>query len=294
LEDFQKAVKHCKMKFVENSRRTSVHVHVNVQEKRILDLYNIISCYWIVEPLLIAYSGPHRRGNNFCLSSTEAEGVVFDLCAGAADERHFQGMFGEENRYGAMNIAAIGKYGSLEFRSMRGVYDSPTLRNWINVIYDLTWKACGFKNPFDILSFMSRSGEDAFLELLFPPAFIHDAKKAYGDNWRDAMREGAMSVLELANSRESWDISKDEVKAAYEALKAAKKRPAPKPKVPRMAAMGDDPVLNHGERMIRRQVAMRWIEQHPIFEDHLVQEATENFVVWRWGINGLPAWQSRY
>lgn len=285
LEDYQKAVKFCKMKFVENSRRTSVHVHINVQERRILDVYNIISCYWIVEPLLVAYSGQHRRGNNFCLSATEAEGAVFDICAGVSDGAHFRNMFGEENRYGALNIAALGKFGTLEFRSMRGVYDSETLRNWVNVIYDLTWKACGFKHPEDILSFMSKSGEEAFLELLFPDAFIYNAKKAYGNNWRDSMREGALSVLELASSTDNWEVTKEQEENAKKSLEIAKKRPAPKKKEGNIPAQ---------ERLVRRAIADAWIAENPRWDENKLDEARAHFVVWKWGIDGNPMWATEF
>lgn len=285
LDDFQAAVKACKMKFVENSRRTSVHVHINVAEKRIIDVYNIISCYWIVEPLLVAFSGDHRRGNNFCLSATEAEGIVFDVCEGAKTSRHFDHVLGEDNRYGALNIAALGKFGSLEFRSMRGVYDKETLNTWISSIFDFCWKACGFHSPEDVVSFMSRAGEESFLDLLFSEKMVAELKKAYGRDWRDVMRDGALSVLELANSRESWELTDEEIKKANDDLKKSKNRP---PKVVKQQA------LPAHERLIRRQIAMDWIQNHPQWDENLLDQAQAHFATWRWGIDGHPHWQSVY
>ena len=50
------------------SNRTSVHVHINVQQLTLVQLYNLICLYAIFEDALVKFSGDaDRDGNLFCL-----------------------------------------------------------------------------------------------------------------------------------------------------------------------------------------------------------------------------------
>lgn len=111
------------------SYRTSVHTHVNVQHLEFQQLLAMLYTYYLLEEPLMTFAGKKRKGNNFCLRLQDAEGVLNVVT------KLFE--FGEQGtmyvkpdqvRYSAMNIEALRKYGSVEFRGMEGNIDEKRIQ----------------------------------------------------------------------------------------------------------------------------------------------------------------------
>lgn len=108
----------------EFSYRTSVHVHVNVQQLKYEQLLAMLYTYYLLEEPLMTFSGKKRKGNNFCLRLQDAEGMLQTV-----NKMFEHGEFGikfipqDVIRYSAMNLEALKKYGSVEFRGMEGNID---------------------------------------------------------------------------------------------------------------------------------------------------------------------------
>ncbi len=137
LQLLDKTLKENKAK-LDFSFRTSVHVHINVLGLTEKQLDNLILTYLLLEEPLMNYCGKERKCNRFCLRVQDAEGVVevlSELCRiGVYD--FCNGYLREDNvRYSAFNVASIKKYGSVEFRGMRGTMDKGVLLNWINALH---------------------------------------------------------------------------------------------------------------------------------------------------------------
>jgi hypothetical protein len=74
-------------------------------------------------------------------------------------------LYREDNiRYAAMNLAAIKKYGSIEFRSMRGTMDVDILWQWINALMSIRTFAVNQANPMDIYEMFMSLGPEDFLK----------------------------------------------------------------------------------------------------------------------------------
>ena len=71
-------------------------------------------------------------------------------------------------KYSACNIAAVAKYGSLEFRNHEGTYDVERITKWINVLLLMKEAAISMEIPVeDIFSNISANGTDLFFRNVF-------------------------------------------------------------------------------------------------------------------------------
>ena len=132
------------------SNRTSVHVHLNVSDLTIEEWFTLLFIWTVYEDSFIAYCGEERKGNLFCLSSSDAEAMLFYLEEFALDQDI--NLFGDNVRYAACNLAATPKYGSLEFRCMRGTTDTKVLIPWFTMIESLYHLAKNIGTPENFIS----------------------------------------------------------------------------------------------------------------------------------------------
>jgi len=150
---------------VDDTVRAGVHVHINCQKLTMTQLYNFITVYLMLENILVKWCGEFREGNLFCLRACDAEWMLMVLRVAATDDRRqFRLRFHkDELRYASMNLKALGDYGSLEFRAMRGTRDLDLIYKWAETLYNLREFACGFEKPSDIIESMSMLGPERFL-----------------------------------------------------------------------------------------------------------------------------------
>lgn len=117
---------------LDESNRTSVHVHLNVQTFHLNRLTAFLGLYFAVEEVLTEWCGDHRVGNLFCLRAKDAPAIISKLKrfirsngkAELSDGLHYSGL----------NANAIVKFGSIEIRSLRGVTDPETIITWVGVL----------------------------------------------------------------------------------------------------------------------------------------------------------------
>lgn len=168
LDQLAIALKYLKLAYkknesvIDDSVRAGVHVHVNVQSLNIVELYNYITLYLILEELLVKFCGQTREGNLFCLRACDADFLIHSLKV-AARTRKFRVLVTDDLRYSAMNVKALGTYGSLEFRSMRGTDDFSVIQAWAEVLVNLREAAKLFVDPTDIINGFSEGEADGFL-----------------------------------------------------------------------------------------------------------------------------------
>lgn len=151
---------------VNDSVRCGVHVHVNVQKLTITQLYNFFTLYSLFEGPLLHYCGKGRDGNLFCLPLNKSPQVVYALRE-AAQQKEFRPLYDDAYRYCAMNVKALGQYGSLEFRALRGGPDLQRVYKWAELLQHLRDVAMEFKDPCEIIESASLNGHlETFKKLL--------------------------------------------------------------------------------------------------------------------------------
>ncbi|MGI0013735.1 MAG: amidoligase family protein, partial [Nitrososphaera sp.] len=142
------------------SNRTSVHVHVDAGNCDINQLYKWILIYAIYEPLLFAVFAPDRENSNFCVpmyASSEIREAV-RLLKNASWKKFIDKIrLGEQRRYAALNLDAVRKFGTLEFRHLGGEYRAGPIIQWVNLLLQMKqWAMAGNTTIQDFFSGVSR------------------------------------------------------------------------------------------------------------------------------------------
>lgn len=154
----------------QTSIRTSMHIHVCVASMTLQEVYNAIFAYYMLEELLVAAQPKERQGNLFCLRMSDSRVLSYDLRHSLKSKHYFSHFRQEAHKYAALNLAAVCKYGSLEFRFMQATYDPSEIMKWAKALHELV--IIGSKIPaslllskyedmhsFDFVSMLIPSGE---------------------------------------------------------------------------------------------------------------------------------------
>lgn len=113
------------------SPRTSVHVHINVQDLSRPSAMDMVLLYTVFEKLFYQYAGRGRQKNIYCVPITECNILtnLVDFTDPSRDNRWL--------KYTGLNTLPIRQYGTIEFRHMHGTTDVGKLSAWIGMIAKL-------------------------------------------------------------------------------------------------------------------------------------------------------------
>lgn len=179
-------------KLVSFSFRTSVHVHMNVQQFTYTQLLNLLYTYFLLEEPLMNLCGESRKGNRFCLRLQDAEAVsdmmkkMFE-CGEAAIRYIPKDVY----RYCAINIDALKKYGSIEFRAMEGNLDVPRIVTWVNVLDKIKQFALSQESPASIYNQFIATSPKEFIDSVLEELA---GKVHYKDEEGDLKRSFSLSI----------------------------------------------------------------------------------------------------
>lgn len=144
--------------------RAGTHVHLNIQNLSPTVLRNLIAIYLILEEPLVNWCGKGRVGNLFCLRAKDAEAITNLLINNMKwDDWNFQP---NVCKYASLNLSAIPRYGSVEFRSMRSTLDSGVLKTWVDMLLKVKDAAASFESPQGIVQTLSGEGQLRFLNMI--------------------------------------------------------------------------------------------------------------------------------
>ena len=151
------------------SNRCSTHVHINVQKMTQFDLFKFLTLYYVVEEVLLTYCGANRHGNLFCVGADEDEGQITRLRNMLIDGggKYVAQYYGQEDRYAALNLVALKKFGSLEFRQFPMTEEPAKLLKWLDILDQLFKRASQYETPDMVLHDLSANGLDYFFDTTF-------------------------------------------------------------------------------------------------------------------------------
>lgn len=120
---------------VDDSFRTSVHVHVNCSDLDEKQVFSFLFTYYLLERALMKYCGEDRNNNRFCLRAVDCDQLVMNVDHLIQNGIRYVPQFvNNDLRYGAANLASIPKYGTIEFRGMRGTVEKEVIMNWSRML----------------------------------------------------------------------------------------------------------------------------------------------------------------
>lgn len=193
-----------------NSHRTSVHVHFDVTHYKFPDIANFAAVYWLMEDILSDFAGAHRKNNLFCLRMRDAKHIISGL-VNCVQKKVFyhDNTFSENQRYGSINLNAIPKFGSLEFRMMRGTDKYEDIATWVEALNRVRLFALKFATPKELRNFFLKeiSAED------LPEAVFGDIlgklTKTSKETQAETIRESFLFLEPFLLSGKSWDYTKE-------------------------------------------------------------------------------------
>lgn len=189
IKQLLKSLPNAQFKF---SFRTSVHVHVNVQDMEFSEMLAFIYTYLLLEEPLVHFAGKERKGNRFCLRLQDAEGILDTLNILFRYGKDGLGHINKEQiRYASVNIGALLTYGSLEFRAMKGNIDPEFIGDWCALLHRVREFAREAKDPETVFDAFSRLGAGAFLNAVLGDL---SPKVKYAKMEEDLARSFSLSI----------------------------------------------------------------------------------------------------
>ena len=207
---------------IEDCPRTSVHIHLNQTKNKVLHVLNSAVAYWLLETPLTRYCGREREGHHFCLRLRDAEALIPVLCESLNARTPLKAL-GDNVRYAGLNLNALNKFGSLEFRTMRGTTDPKLIVSWAKGLHHLCSVAKTFESPSHVFDYFLSCTKEDFVRKLLPSDLASIVLSTPG--YRDMMDESASIVCALAYA-EDWAAWEKKLAEKLEAKKTSKPEPS--------------------------------------------------------------------
>lgn len=187
------------------SNRTSVHVHINCQDMTLKELYCYVLFYLIFEEVLVDWAGPERAGNLFCLRAKDSQYYI-EMLESVLKKGSFKD-WREDVRYAACNVASIPKFGSLEFRALRGTVDINLIQTWIKILLVLKDKAAEYESPIDIVEDFNQLGPLPFFRQTFAREEVIRNALGSTSNLSAKLWDGLRMMRDVAYCIDPWKKS---------------------------------------------------------------------------------------
>lgn len=174
---------------VKDSVKAGVHIHVNLQHDKLIDVFKVYTLYYLFEDCIVRWCGESRVGNLFCLRASDALDIVQGLSE-FARTLNKDIISNDDFRYTALNPESLHKYGTLEFRAMRGTDNIDDIYDITKLLVRLKRRAVEFNTPSQILTYFSEVGCKAMYDEVFGE---------FGSKfWYDGLEGDVMGCLENA------------------------------------------------------------------------------------------------
>ena len=175
------------------SERCGVHIHVNCQSLTTQQVINFAVLYLILEDVLVHWCGQQREGNMYCLRASDADRIIYGLSR-CRSEDSMDYMQNAEFRYAAINMAALRKFGSVEFRALETPKDFKKIHKWAEILLRIKKVSLSYKEPYHIIENMSQMGEREFIKHILKDL----APEVMCPNLITMIQEGVQRVQEIA------------------------------------------------------------------------------------------------
>ena len=187
-----------------------MHVHIDVCDLTLEELRGVLLFYSVLERTIYKYCGEGRDTNNFCVPLWECWSKVDWLGGNLTVDNSL--------RYCGLNLAAIRKFGSIEFRMHPGVVDAGKIASWVGLCARIKeyGRTCTVESLYNLLQrtcpteFMRTTLGDSS-NLLMPYVNMNDLTSGVVDGKEIYYSD----TLRSSNSRLSNTSSKRKAKSSY-------------------------------------------------------------------------------
>ena len=150
------------------SNRCSLHVHLDVSDMSTSSITAAIMTYMIAEKLLYIYAGKERIGSNFCIPVFKQLKTFYRIAKLLKrNDKTLLTLFEEWGKYSGLNLQALRRFGSMEFRQHRATTDYQTIINWLNILGAIKQHGMNYPNAMGVLEQAVKEGPRSWLENVF-------------------------------------------------------------------------------------------------------------------------------
>ena len=162
------------------SWRCSNHVHVDVRDLGTPELKRLILASVIVEDILYAEAGLHRKASNFCMPISIAESLV--ECLGSNWHRREADFIYEVtaqwNKYTGMNLLPITRLGTVEYRNSEPKFRRGEMLRLVNRFLAIKKVAKGFIGTDE--EFINSFNPNSVIEMF--GGYLNDLRRVTGES----------------------------------------------------------------------------------------------------------------
>lgn len=184
-----------------DSIRTSAHVHLNVMPFYQNRLAALLGLWFIFEEVLSYWCGDHRVGNLFCIRAKDGESIIRQIKGWLENKGQFA-LNNEALHYSALNMAALNKYGSIEVRTMCGPTKAEQVKQWVRILKKLYDASANYEDPRTLIEKFSLLGPYDFLTHIFEEESEAVLKDIVGLDIRESLFEGMRFAQEVVYARD--------------------------------------------------------------------------------------------
>lgn len=187
---------------LDDSNRTSVHVHLNVQDFFLDRFTTFLALYITFEEILTEWCGEHRVGNLFCLRAKDAPAIIQQ--ARQFIRRDLQYDLREGLHYAGMSIYSVPRQGSVEIRCMSGTQDPSLIKEWVSILQRLYERSGVYESPDQYIETFSYLGPMRFMDEVFGDKVptIRKRVEMSDADIRESLYEGIRMAQDLCYCRD--------------------------------------------------------------------------------------------
>ena len=176
------------------SPRTSIHVHVNMQEVDETAVQAIVLLYSVFEKLFFKFTGRGRIKNIYCVPLIDTDCLTHFMTRNLHSGRALW------SKYAALNLLPISEYGTIEFRHMHGTFDAKKVSIWIRMIT----KLCEYviANQDEVVSMLGKMSQHYDFRKLLDTIFGSDAPYLKYQDFSD-VKQGVGRLLTAFTSNKT-------------------------------------------------------------------------------------------
>lgn len=177
------------------NERTSTHLHIDFRDDHVKDVGRFLSMYAVLEDTLFQLCDESRINNPYCVpmcSSSVMMNAMSRMLSGSWPESE---AFSERMRYGAMNLASLPRYGSLEVRMRETIVDADEVFFWVNIFLSIKQfiRQWDDLTPARILEMISSVGVDSVFSMVLGDR-VWPEMKARVPDYEDRILRSAQDV----------------------------------------------------------------------------------------------------
>lgn len=123
-----------------DSPRTSTHIHVNMQQEKLIDVIGCLVVFAAIEPLFLHQCGPYRDGNSFCQPSFDSGDLsewVHNMGTLLLRKDPTQYDFPPRGKYASLGLHRLHDLGTIECRTFPCSMDPAVIHRWCTWLYNL-------------------------------------------------------------------------------------------------------------------------------------------------------------